>query len=180
MRVFIAVMLPDAVRHALEPQIEQLRSLAPDISWEVPERWHITLSFLGNVEPSVLRDLEPRLERAASRTDPFTLRLSGIGRFGNRVLHVKIDGERPALRRLAERTTASARRVGIAMREERYRPHVTVARSRRRVELPPLVESGRGVTSAEWPVTEFVVINSVLGSERHYEIVDRHTLGVSL
>ena len=177
MRVFIAVMLPDAVRHALEPQIEQLRPLAPDIAWEVPERWHVTLSFLGNVEPSVLRDLEPRLERAASRTDPFRLQLSGVGRFGNRVLHVKIDGQRAALRRLAERTSASARRAGVAMREERYRPHVTVARARRRVELRPLVEAGRGVASAEWLVTEFVVVNSVLGSEQHYEIVDRHTLG---
>lgn len=177
MRVFVAIMLPDAVRHALELQIAQLRGLGRDLAWEQPERWHITLSFLGDVDSSVVRDLHARLERAASRIDPFTLQLAGLGRFGNRVLNVKIVGDSAALRRLAERTTAASRRAGAELRDERYRPHVTVARSRRGADLRPLVDAGRDVGSTEWTVTDFVVVNSVLGRERRYEILDRYRLG---
>jgi 2'-5' RNA ligase len=81
------------------------------------------LTFCGDVDAGRFDALVPRLERAAARTEPFDVTLDGPGRFGHRVLFATVDGDRPALRRLAERTAAAARRVGVEVPQERYRPH---------------------------------------------------------
>jgi 2'-5' RNA ligase len=176
-RVFVAVMLPDAARGALQAQTESLREAAPELTWESPDRWHVTLTFLGEVEASVVEALDSRLQRAASRVEPFRLSFAGVGRFGNRVVHAKVIGDRAALRRLAERTTAAARREEVALRDVRYRPHLTLARSRHDADLRSVVEHGAGISVAEWTVNEFVVVNSVLGRDRRYDVLQRHTLG---
>jgi 2'-5' RNA ligase len=124
-----------------------------------------------------VNDLTPRLERAASRTERFSLAMGGLGRFGDRVLYLKVGGDRPQLRRIAERTTAASRRAGANLDEGRFRPHVTVARSRRGAQLRPLVESGQQIAVQGWQVNEFVMVNSILGGDRRYEILGRYALG---
>ncbi|HVQ19002.1 MAG TPA: RNA 2',3'-cyclic phosphodiesterase [Actinomycetes bacterium] len=176
MRVFVAVMVPDAARAALASGVSALRDVNSALAWELPERWHITLSFLGDVDESSLGELTPRLEWAASRTQPFRLRLAGVGRFGNRVLYAKVVADRAALRRLAERTTAAARRAGVELPDERYRPHVTLARSRKGSDLRALVDAGLDLVTPEWQVDEFVVVHSILGPDRRYEILGSHAL----
>ena len=175
MRAFVAVMLPDAVRTSLESGVHTLRDVEPDLTWEAAERWHVTLTFLGEVDEGVVSDVVPRLARAASRTDAFDLSIGGFGRFGRRVLYAKVGGDRATLRRLSDRTTAAARRAGIDVSDERFRPHVTVGRSRRGADLRALVASAPGI-SAEWTVTEISLVHSVLGADRRYTIVDTFPL----
>jgi 2'-5' RNA ligase len=177
MRVFVAVVLPDTVRQALDTHVAPLLGRSPELTWEAPERWHITLSFLGEVDDAVLEALAPRLERAASRTERCQLAIAGVGRFGNRVLYAKVAGDRARLRRLAERTTAAARRAGVDISDVKFRPHVTLARSRRGVDLVPLVEAARDLAVPEWSVGEIHVVHSILGRDRRYEIVGTHRLG---
>jgi 2'-5' RNA ligase len=187
MGVFVAVLLPDAARSALETMLTTIRTKAADLSgedrswanlsWERPERWHVTLSFLGEVNEQLVDALRPRLERAASRTDALELGAAGLRRFGDRVLYAKVAGDRADLRRLSDRTTAAARRAGAAVDEGRFRPHITLARSRRGVALRPLVEAGREVSLAHWHLThwradEFCLVQSVLSGDRRYEVLD--------
>ncbi|HEX5017117.1 MAG TPA: RNA 2',3'-cyclic phosphodiesterase [Actinomycetes bacterium] len=175
MRAFVAVMLPDAVRTSLESGVQTLRSVEPDLTWEAAERWHLTLTFLGDVDEGVGIDVAPRLTRAASRTVAFDLSIGGFGRFGRRVLYAKVGGDRAALRRLSDRTTAAARRAGIEVADERFRPHVTLARSRHGADLRALVASAPEI-SAEWTVTEITLVQSVLGADRRYTVVDTFPL----
>jgi len=177
MRVFVAVVLPDAVRQSLDAYVAPLRGRSPELTWEAPERWHITLSFLGDVDASALEAVAPRLERATSRTEHCQVAIAGVGRFGDRVLYAKVTGDRARLRRLAERTTAAARRVGVDIGNTRFRPHVTLARSRRGVDLVPLVEATRDLVVPEWSVDKIHVVHSILGRDRRYEIVGTHRLG---
>lgn len=58
-----------------------------------------------------------------------TVRLSGAGQFGNRVLFVKLGGDLPAMKRLASSAGAAARRAGVPVPDRPYRPHITLARA---------------------------------------------------
>ncbi|MFL6071438.1 MAG: RNA 2',3'-cyclic phosphodiesterase [Actinomycetes bacterium] len=176
MRVFVAALLPDVTRDAVDAVITPIRAQAPALTWERPERWHITLAFLGEVDEELIRRVQPRLERAASRTSRLELSLEGLGRFGDRVLYAKVSGDRTALRRLADRTTAAARRAGADVGESRFRPHVTLARSRRSDPLLPLVEAGSELHIKGWVVDEFCLVRSVLSGDRHYEVLHRFAL----
>jgi 2'-5' RNA ligase len=175
-RLFVAVELPPEVRSAVGAVVEGLPA-ASGLRWESAERWHLTLAFLGAVDDSCVGDLRLRLQRGASRTDSFPLQLRGLGRFGRRVLFARVDGATPALRRLAERSAAAARRSGIAVQQERYRPHVTLARSRTGVDLRPLVDAGGHLLTPQWEVREIVLVESVVGTLPTYRTHDRWPLG---
>ena len=176
MRVFVAALLPDAARDALDSAITPIRTQAPDLTWERPERWHLTLSFLGEVNDEVVDALRPRLERAASRSSALELSLEGLGRFGDRVLYAKVAGDRAGLRRHADRTTAAARRAGADVDEGRFRPHITLARSRRGADLRPLIEAAHEIRPEWWRVDEFCLVQSVLSGDRRYEVLQRFAL----
>jgi 2'-5' RNA ligase len=178
-RAFVSVMLPDVTRRALQAQLEPVRSADPvarHLRWERPQRWHLTLAFLGAVESDIPPAIEPRLRRAASRTDALALSVAGLGRFGGRVLYAQVHGDRPGLRRLAERTQAAARRVGVPMPDRAFRPHVTLARSPSVVDLRPLVQVGRAVTVEPWRVDEICLVESVLGNRPRYDVLERFAL----
>ena len=174
--MFTAVLLSDEVRDALDALISPIRAEVPGLTWEGPERWHITLSFLGEVDQALVDRLQPRLERAASRTSSLELSMEGLGRFGDRVLYAKVGGDSSSLRRLADRSAAAARRAGADIHEGRFRPHVTLARSRHGHALRPLVEAGRGLRTDRWRVEEFCLVQSVLSGARRYEVLHRFAL----
>src|SRR2546423_7879027 len=58
-RVFCAVELPEALRSLVGERIKRLREAFPRVraSWERPEKIHITLKFLGDVEVSRVEEL---------------------------------------------------------------------------------------------------------------------------
>ncbi|MCU0296846.1 MAG: hypothetical protein MUD05_12475 [Candidatus Nanopelagicales bacterium] len=50
-RLFVALWLPDAVRAELDTALAALHARYPELRWQPPVRWHITLAFLGDREP---------------------------------------------------------------------------------------------------------------------------------
>ena len=119
MRTFLAVRPPaEALDH-----LSGLRT-----SWPAaPERWHVTLAFLGEVaEPSRL--VEP-LVAVCARHRPLSLRLAGSGAFGRGgPVWVGVEGDRAGLTALAEDLGEACRRQGVDVERRPYRPHVTVGR----------------------------------------------------
>lgn len=154
MSLFVAIRLPDAVaadlavaHSALAPE---LAAALPDLRWVPPQNWHLTLAFLGSV-PEVRRaDLETRLARAAARNRPLSLRLSGSGHFGSRVLYVGVAGEVLAMRPLAASVAAAARRAKVPVDERPYRPHLTLARLRGNTSLGELAAALASYDGPVW------------------------------
>jgi len=175
-RAFVAVELPDEPRRALSDATARLRSETKGLSWVSPERWHLTLTFLGEVDELTLSRLSSRLGRAASRTHAFDLRVGAGGRFGHRVLYAKVMGERDQLIRLADRTTAAARRVGIEVSDVSRHPHVTLARARIQTDLRPLVATLVDLHTPAWRVADLTLVQSVLGPNTRYETIGRFPL----
>ncbi|HSX96066.1 MAG TPA: RNA 2',3'-cyclic phosphodiesterase, partial [Streptomyces sp.] len=143
MRLFAAVLPPADVVDELGLLVRELKGLAgaDRLRWTAPPGWHFTLAFYGEVEEDVVPELSRRLERAGRRSEPFPLAVRGGGQFGHgRALWAGAEGDLGALRLLADRAEAAARRAGVPMGEHRrYTPHLTVARSRVDLDVRPYV-----------------------------------------
>ncbi|MFE0702017.1 RNA 2',3'-cyclic phosphodiesterase [Streptomyces sp. NPDC058872] len=182
MRLFAAVVPPPECLDELGGVVDRLHRLpgADRLRWTARPGWHLTLAFMGEVEEALLPELRARLARAAHRTPPFPLRLHGGGRFGRSALWTGIAGDLDALRLLAERSDAAARRAGVPMEEpRRYRAHLTVARPRKEgaVDLRPFVAELAGLEGERWRVAELALLRSYLpvsgvpGEQPRYETV---------
>ncbi len=67
------------------------------------------------------------------------------------------------LRLLADRAESAGRKAGVEMGEHRrYKPHLTVARSREAFDVRPYVETLDGFTSRTWTVTGLALVRSNL------------------
>ncbi|MER5943042.1 RNA 2',3'-cyclic phosphodiesterase [Streptomyces sp. NPDC001928] len=189
MRLFAAVLPPEDVTRELATEVAELRKLpgADALRWTGLPGWHFTLAFYGEVDDDLVSDLSARLERAAHRTSPFPLALRGGGQFGHgRALWAGAEGDLETLRLLADRSEAAARKAGVPMGEHRrYKPHLTVARSRSAVDARPYVAALDGFTSRTWTVEEVALVRSSLptsgiaGEQPRYEAVARWALGVA-
>jgi 2'-5' RNA ligase len=176
MRLFVAVIPPEREVAALDAAIgERDRSLR----WVPPRQWHVTLVFCGEVRQSIVEELTSRLERAAARTTPLSLRLDGAGTFPAqprraRALWVGLDGDVVTLTRLAERCAAAARRCGIAVEERKFRPHLTLGRARRgTVDVTEHVHGLSSYAGSPWQVSSIRLVHSTLGATvRHEPLAD--------
>ncbi|WP_405616326.1 RNA 2',3'-cyclic phosphodiesterase [Streptomyces sp. NBC_01511] len=183
MRLFAAVLPPAHAVDELAAAVDQrLRRLpgADGMRWTGQDGWHFTLAFMGEVDDWRLPELTERLERAAHRTEAFSLRLRGGGHFGGRALWAGAAGGIAQLRRLAERADAAARRTGLPMEEHRaYRPHLTLARTRTDTDLAPYAAVLDGFEGTPWEVGEVVLVRSRLpvagvpGEQPRYETLVR-------
>lgn len=188
-RLFAAVLPPADVVDELEALVGELKGLAgaDRLRWTEPPGWHYTLAFYGEVEEDVVAELSHRLERAARRSEPFALAVRGGGQFGHgRALWAGAEGDLGALRLLAGRAEAAARRAGVPMGEHRrYTPHLTVARSRENVDVRPYVDVLDTFAGRTWTVADLVLVRSNLptsgvpGEQPRYEAVGRWPLGAA-
>ncbi|MGW6927784.1 RNA 2',3'-cyclic phosphodiesterase [Streptomyces sp. NPDC054950] len=187
MRLFAAVLPPDDVADELAAETARLRTLpgADGLRWTGRPGWHLTLAFYGEVDDDLVPELSARLERAAHRGTPFALAVRGGGQFGHgRALWAGAAGDVPALRLLADRAEAAARKAGVEMGEHRrYKAHLTLARSREAVDVRAYVEALDAFEGRTWTVEELVLVRSSLprsgvpGEQPRYEPVGRWALG---
>ena len=173
MRLFVAIALPGPVTGALEEAVAPLRPAWPELRWTGRDAWHLTLSFLGEVDDRVAVKLERRLANAAARHPQLRLSLDGAGAFPStaraQVLWAGVTGDRRGLARLAATVSAAARRAGVAPSDGRhYQPHVTLARCREPADARPLLADLAGYAGQEWTAREIYLIHSRLGSEPRY------------
>lgn len=178
MRLFVALDLPGPVRADLAAEVDRLRAAAPGgLRWPAPERWHLTVAFLGDVDDARRTALLPRLARVAGRHPAMRLQVSGGGRFDGRVLWAGLDGEAVALTHLAASVAAQARHAGIPVEERPFRAHLTLARSDRPRDLRPLVEQVMRYRGPAWTADEVLLVSSVLGPAPAHQVIARWPLG---
>lgn len=137
MRLFIGIGLPLSVGEALARAAHVL--LPPEREGIVrvrltrPQDMHVTLSFLGHVEPSHLEQIQQSL--ATLHANPMRLELDGAGIFANGgILLAKVKPS-PSLLRLAEQVIQAMERCGFPREQRPFTPHVTLARNKGRIRL---------------------------------------------
>ncbi|MBP7001739.1 RNA 2',3'-cyclic phosphodiesterase [Amaricoccus sp.] len=92
------------------------------------ESLHLTLAFLGERPETEIEDVHYAL--SAIRSTVLRIRFAGLGLFEQGRSRVVVAEATPdeALTRLRDKVTQAARRAGVPLDRERWRPHVTLAR----------------------------------------------------
>jgi RNA 2',3'-cyclic 3'-phosphodiesterase len=130
LRLFTAIDIPPDVKAALSTVLDRLRPLAK-LSWIPLEKLHITTKFIGEWPEERLDDLKRALASIKAPA-PVDIVIRGLGRLP-RVLYAAVEPNE-ALTALA---AATERAVGVSGEDQAdnrvYRPHITLARTRKRV-----------------------------------------------
>jgi len=165
--MFVAVRPPEPAVEDLEAFLDVRREQAA-FRWTLPEHWHLTLAFLAEVPERVLDDVEERLAHVAGRHRATEARITGGGAFPHvgaaKVIWAGLDVADPAgLGHLATGCRAAAAKAGVAPDGQRFRPHLTLARTGRSVEATRWVRLLDGYRGPAWTVGEVALVASHLG-----------------
>lgn len=112
----------------------------------VEENFHLTLAFLGDTPVEVLPVLQEILDDLAGRTLSFPAELSGLGAFPHpwepRVVWVGIDLGSAEATRVSDELRARLRQEKVSFDTKPFRPHITLAYSRKNLSRQELREAG--------------------------------------
>lgn len=177
-RLFVAVELPEEVKDRLASLCHGLKGAR----WVRDRQFHITLRFLGEVEPSQARSVTEALHGV--RSDPFELSLSGLGCFPPRgrprVVWAGIEGSEELLG-LHREVQRVLRRCGFGPEDRKFAPHVTLGR----LTATPAALVARYVTdhvdlwTEPFPVTAVTLFASTLarGGAQHVPVASYPLFG---
>jgi len=144
MRTFIAIPLPKECQLMLGRLQQSLRTHRAEVRWMGIPSIHLTLKFLGEVDPEIIPKLSELLEDASHSERPFEVRLHGLGCFPNlrnpRVIWCGIIGETESLIRLQQKTDRACAELGFAPEDRPFHPHLTLGRVNGKRNLQPLLD----------------------------------------
>lgn len=123
---------------------QSLKRCRADVRWVAISSIHLTLKFLGEVDPEIIPNLADSLEKTVKTQRSFGLRLHGLGCFPNlrnlRVIWCGIDGETEGLLQLQRLVEAACGTFGFEPETRVFQPHLTLGRVNGKSNLQPLVE----------------------------------------
>ena len=163
MRLFVAIEIPDSVKDHLGLLCGGLHGA----KWTDPDQMHLTLRFIGEVDPRQADDVAAEL--AEVRAPALTLSLVGLGEFSSRgrvqVLWAGVEAD-AGLLPLQARIEAAVRRAGVEPERRKFHAHVTLARfGYGKPNLGRDFAEHEPFRSAPFAADEFVLFSSVLGSD---------------
>ena len=134
-RLFIAIELPRTLKREF---IDLARSFRPReyerVRWIGQEAMHLTLKFLGDTPVDRVPDIRIALERAALATGKFSIKIGRTGCFPSfrdpRICWVGLSGELRRLEQLQGRVEGGMVALGFEGEDRKFKPHVTVGRTR--------------------------------------------------
>jgi 2'-5' RNA ligase len=178
--------LPEEVRARAASHIALLRESAPDVraGWDKPEKLHITLKFLGEIETTRIEALERAAARAVSGVASFSIAIEETGAFPPRglprVLWLGVRDDTGGLSQLQRRLEDECALENFPRESRAFRPHLTLARLRAPTGARALADLHRQTvfTSEAFNVNELVIMRSELGAGgSRYTPLSRHALG---
>lgn len=174
-RLFVAIRPPEVIRDLLIDAMDD----GADFRWQDEEQLHLTLRFVGEVDRPIAEDLAAAL--GTVRSQPFDIRISGVGRFEQRSAGSLWAGvePKPPLAALAAKVERMCQLVGLEPERRAFHPHITLARwkGRRTREVHAFLERKRGLGSEAFRIERFVLFESHLSRHGpHYEEVDNYEL----
>lgn len=147
-RTFIALPLPGPIRSGLEGLQRSLGAEVAGARWVGPEAFHLTLAFLGDVADADLNAVCLAVSESARGHRRFDLAIRGLGAFPKpdrpRVLWAGVVGDLDALSAVQRDLYDAAIRAGYRPADERFHPHITLAR----------LKPGRGPTPDLGPLLD--------------------------
>ena len=174
-RLFVAIGLPREVQQKLEEMQTQLKRFARDAKWVKVAGIHLTLKFLGYVEPSRIQTIYETLRPIAFATSSIPIEVFGCGFFPNpqrpNVLWTGVRAKE--LAPLQQHVEDAMATLGFEKEKRPFSPHLTLARFRDPRGWLPLVQETQKwmeVSFGAFVASGFSLYESILhrqGAEYH-------------
>ncbi len=134
-RTFVAIFPPPEVQAALDAAIAPVRARGDGIAWVATPNLHVTLRFLGDLEPPRVDAARRALAAAASASaGPFAVATGVAGAFPGparpRILWIGAREGAASLVALAAQVERALAREGFPPADKPFTPHLTVGRVR--------------------------------------------------
>lgn len=175
-KLFAGIELDDRVRAQCAKMIARLVEHGLDARFEPAEKLHITLAFLGWVEPEQVESIRDTLQDAASAVRPFTLTLDTLGAFPHerrpKIVWIGSRDQGMPYRMLASSTRKAYEPLGFSFDKDAI-AHITIARVKGgRAHLPML-----DIQPMHLHVTKIALFESLpAGPTTRYEVLHRASL----
>ncbi len=134
-RLFTAIPLTQNAREYVASVRDGLAARIEGVRWVPDENLHVTLRFIGTCPDDRIPILEEWIGKAA-RHLPAILDIAGIGGFPSqgsaRVIWIGAADRTGAAKRIYDTLDKGVERCGFEREARKYRPHITIGRSRRR------------------------------------------------
>lgn len=180
-RLFVGLQIPENV-------IQTLAELPTELTgalWKTPDKYHLTLEFVGNVEEPKAEEIERELKYV--RFPAFQLALKEIGYFANGdVPHHLWAGVTPdkALRELQEKVENVIKKIQEKPQDRfKFYPHVTLAKLQGTSldDVFGYIGQNNLYHSPEWQVTSFCLFESHAkenGEGKYYTVLAEYPLSL--
>lgn len=130
MRVFIAVRFNDEIKDCLDETRALIEKNAKRGNFTRKENYHLTLKFIGEVEPSEIDGIAHCVAAAAKKNKAFSFTLSRTGYFarpGAIIPWVGINDD-GSLKRLVSSIERELEKFGYKKERRAFAPHITLGR----------------------------------------------------
>lgn len=168
LRTFVAIDVK--VDPSLKSRWEKLKHLLQNdsVKWVDERTIHLTLFFLGETTPMQVREVTPQLVTALKNTQPFIIKITGLGLFGNpsnpKVIWAGISDSQQ-LYQLKEKVDNALLTQGFQDSQSKFSPHLTLGRIKHiksANELNSFIKNNKSVSFFDVEVDKVVFYQSIL------------------
>ena len=133
MRCFIAIEIPQNVKTEISSIQKQLKKVNSEhkIKWMENHNMHLTLQFIGDIDPNKAEELKQSLENIKFR--PFTIgfdnKLSFFpNKFNPKIVKISIPDKKEYLKKLNSKIREQLNKSGIKYDKKPFSAHITLGR----------------------------------------------------
>lgn len=145
LRLFVAVDVAEDVLAAVDEAIAPYRDRIPGARWTPPANRHLTIKFLGSVDPTRRDEIASVCEHVASEIPRREISITDLGAFPSarraRVLWAGVDDPDGTLALLALSLDEGLAPLGFEVERRAYKPHLTLARLKSPADVRDVVEA---------------------------------------
>jgi len=163
MRVFIAIDLPDSIKDRIYQEIKNIKGVRG--KFVEKENLHITLKFLGELQPNLVEKIKKELE--IIKFQKFEIEVYGFGNFNNRVLWFGIKRGYEKIMELKNEIDNILKKFNF-MPDNEFHPHITILRIKEilsKEDYYHTLEKLKNVEIGKFLVESFSLKQSILRSE---------------
>jgi 2'-5' RNA ligase len=166
-RAFIAIELDNTVHDELEKIQRRLRAepISGLVRWVTPDSMHLTLKFLGDMDPARVPHVVAAIQTACVGIAPFEMAVRGAGCFPNyqrpNVIWAGLTGQVQPATLLAQHIEDECARLGFEPDGRPFSPHLTLGRVMREAAPPERRQIGETVRRLDINLKSIIRANEV-------------------
>ena len=134
-RSFLAFELPPDMKTIVTRVSGEMRKSSLEVKWIRVDNIHLTVVFMGNINSEDIGAIGKEIQKVCLRYGPFDVSLHALGCFPNRrkprVIWLGLDGDLNRMAFFRDHLQDALRPFGIKEEKRRYRPHLTLGRTRK-------------------------------------------------